>query len=105
MPACSIIEMQIGELLSRLKAAGAIDDAGEPSFMSKFRLHVVKRLTLTKIAVLDISTLRQLLCDFESSVHGLTVEEIAAIVTLLLFNIRSNPAGVLTDLHSSGLAD
>lgn len=62
MPACSIIEMQIGELLSRLKAAGVIDeDGGEPSFTSKFRLHVVKRLMITKITVLDISVLRQLL--------------------------------------------
>lgn len=98
--------MQLGELLSRLKAEGVIDeDAGEPSFTSKFRLHVVKRLMVTKIAVLDISILRQLLCDFEPSLRVLTVEEIAAIVTLLLFNIRSSPAGVLTDLYSYGLAD
>lgn len=98
--------MQIGELLSKLKTAGVIDeDGGEPSFTSKFRLHVVKRLMVTKITVLDISILRQLLCDFEPSLGALTVEEIAAIMTLLLFNIRSNPAGVPTDLRSSGLAE
>ncbi|MEO9294475.1 MAG: hypothetical protein ABI347_02625 [Nitrososphaera sp.] len=94
------------ELLSRLMAAGVIyKKGGEPLFTPDFRLHIIRRFAHTRMTTLDIYVLRQLLCDFEPSLGSLTIDEIATLVTLFLFNVQSSPDEILADIRSSGLAD
>lgn len=92
--------------MTKLYNSGAVEfQDRQLSFTGEFRYYIMSQLNSQKVPPKTIASVQRLFYEYDQSLGSLSIEEIADILTLLVFNFQSDGNRILADLYSAQSMD